>query len=233
MVGLTLAGCQDSTSPEGRVSQGTGISLRLEPSQFSDDRTYSVGRVRVSSVDEDDNLLNGEIFNIDRVTGLFDVIFDVPIGDHRRLLVEPLGSGIIPGGTKTESGVALQGLSLPFDVDETGPVDPTLKLQGIAVPLEPYIPANLRFASNEVDLFVEWDIMPPAEGHELRLIERLEDQDLLSYIVPGPPVLSGTPVGRFTVPPARTEGGLVIGFQVRSVNRFSTGAFSDTLRILF
>lgn len=215
---VLVAGCSESPSP--RVS---GVTLRVVAGGFEDDRVYGVGRVQFRSFDAEgfeagSPPLSSEIVAVSRETGRFDVTLSIPAGTGRRILVEPLGSGILPNGGKTESGVALQGASRVFDLPAAGMVD-----LGDVV-LFPYIPDDLRleFVGTQ-DPFLAWRPMPPAATHTIRVIEYDESvNELVEREVPwdGPP---RAPLSELS------SGKLLFGLQVRSENRFASSAYSDTL----
>lgn len=212
---LPLVACSRSTGPER--PDGGSLRLRFEPSQFVDDRTYSVGRVSLRAIDADDKDLAAQIFPVDRATGVIDVAFTIPAGSDLRVLVEPLGSGILPSGDRTESGVALQGVSAPFAMEAGGSAE-------VSVVLDPYIPDVLAVESTAGSPFLTWRAMPPAESHVVRVHERPTaggEASIRDVAVP-----EGAQI---RVSDLLAAGFTAFGFQVRSENRFSPGAFSDTL----
>lgn len=206
--------CSSSTSPG---SDSAPLSLTLNPAQ-DDGRVYGVGRVQMRAFDENLTLLAFEIIPVERDVSQFEVDFNVPAGPGRILVVEPLGSAVLPAGGKTESGVALQAVSEPVDV-AAGEI---LELE---VDLTPFIPNNVRFAfSNQQDVLLNWDAMPKTESHEIRVFELDSTTEAERERVVA---VGATPSVR--VLDLFEEGFSPRAFQVRSVNRFSTSAYSDTL----
>lgn len=204
------AGCQRSTEPPA----GAAVALKLRPPAAGDPRTYSVGRVQLRALDAEDRVLAQVIEPINRATGVIDLDFVVPAGDDRRILVEPLGSGILPDGSRTESAIALQGITGLLNVPATGSIE-------VEAELVPFIPDSLRFATNGSSFFLRWKAMPIAQAHDVRIIR--ETGGVFSATI--------VRVGAFPAVPlaALGTGASLRGYQVRSVNRFAVSAFSDTL----
>lgn len=210
-------GCGErATAPNG---PSLVLNLKYEPQD--DPREYSVGTVLVRAFDSDFNaLINLQTIAVEesRATGLFDVSFDVPAGEGVIILVEPRGSGINPDGTKTGSGVAMQGFSDPLNIPAAGVAE-------VEIVLEPFIPDSLVFEFGNDGDFLVWKKMRDADSHTIRYQE----------FPPGdvPPVVrtfTSGPTGRVAIADLRTVGDSFLdAFQVASVNEFSESAFSDTL----
>ena len=214
------AGCSDGTTlPVGDGSASLQLSLRS--SEREDLRTYSVGRVQLRALDSDGEVLNDQIFEIDRATGLFLLDFTVPAGPDRTLLVEPLGSAVLLDGRRTNSGVALQALVERVDILP----DDVVEVEAI---LEPFIPDSVFVSSRGEELELFWTPMTIAESHRVRVIEldQLGDS-LVSRLVDVP---SDALWGSVLLDRLRSEDrpGPFVGFQVQSINRFAESAFSDT-----
>ncbi|NNE07325.1 MAG: hypothetical protein HKN20_02060 [Gemmatimonadetes bacterium] len=198
------------------------LNLKFEPQD--DPRVFSVGTLLVRAFDGDRNpLINTETIAVEesRATGRFDISFDVPAGEGIQILVEGRGSGLNPDGSKTESGVALQGLSKSVNILAAGVtvVDSTL------LTLRPFIPDSLAFEFGNDGDFLVWKKMDDAETHTIRYQE----------FPPGdvPPVvrtIASGPTARVALTELRTVADSFLdAFQVASVNEFSESAFSDTL----
>lgn len=222
-IALSLAlslsvGCgSDSTKPS---SDGPALRLSLTTAQRDDPRTYSVGRVQLRVLDQDDLLLNSEIFEVSRETGLFSLDFTVPAGPNRTLLVEPLGSAVLPMG-KTNSGVALQAIVRELDVDP----DETIE---VTAALEPFIPDSVFVGSRGEELELFWSPMEIAESHRVRVIEEdLAGDSLVARLVDVP---RDDHWGSVLIDRLRSSEapGPFFGFQVQSINEFAESAFSDT-----
>lgn len=189
------------------------MQLELSAGGIDDPRTYSVGRIQLRALDAQNTPLAAEIFPINRQSGRFDLDFSIPAGEGLTLLVEPLGSGILPDGNRTESGVALQGVVRPITVVAN-------EILEVSTTLEPFIPDSLQFVlvSGSVDL--RWKAMPIAASHRVKVIE-LENGARVSRLVS----VAGNRVWIEDLQSHR----VLDGFQVQSVNRFAESAFSDTL----
>jgi len=204
------AGCQRSTDPPA----GAAVALKLRPPAAGDPRTYSVGRVQLRALDAEDRVLAQVIEPVNRATGVIDLDFVVPAGDDRRILVEPLGSGILPDGSRTESAIALQAITGLLNVPATGSIE-------IEADLVPFIPDSLRFAVSGNTFFLRWKAMPIAQAHDVRVIRELGGAFSSTLVR----------VGQSSAVPLASlgTGASLRGYQVRSVNRFAVSAFSDTL----
>ncbi|MEZ4649499.1 MAG: hypothetical protein R3E97_12095 [Candidatus Eisenbacteria bacterium] len=216
---LVAIGCgTDSTKPS---VEAPSLRLSLTSTEREDPRTYSVGRVQLRVFDEEDVLLNSDIFEVSRETGLFAIDFTVPAGPNRTLLVEPLGSAVLPDGGKTNSGVALQAIVPGLDVlpDELVEVDAVL---------EPFIPDSVFVGSRGEELELFWTPMEIAESHRVRVIEEdLAGDSLIARLVDVP---RDDHWGSVLIDRLRSSDapGPFVGFQVQSINEFAESAFSDT-----
>jgi hypothetical protein len=195
------------------ASSPARIQLELSAAGLDDPRTYSVGRIQLRALDAQNTPLAAEIFPIDRQSGRFELDFSIPAGEGLTLLVEPLGSGILPDGNRTESGVALQGIARPITVVAN-------EILEISTALEPFIPDSLQFVlvSGSVDL--RWKAMRIAASHRVKVIE-IESGARVSRLV--------SVVGNRVWVEDLQSHRVLEGFQVQSVNRFADSAFSDTL----
>jgi len=202
-----LAGCERGHGPS--VPAEASLSLRL--SMAGDDRrVFSVGSVQLRAFDLNFGPHAFLVAPADRETGRFDVDFDVPAGELR-ILVEPRGSALLPDGGKTESGVAMQALSDPILVKVGEVTD-------LELALVPFIPDSLRIAQTPKRVLLVWKAMPPAESHTLRAIG--ETGETLVPVEEGQDFYYLDDVKGI---------GTIRAVQVRSENRFSSSAFSDTL----
>jgi hypothetical protein len=209
LLALFAAACAPATEPGAPAR----AAFRLTAAPQDDDRVYSVGRVQFRVFDDTRELQAPLIVNIDRATGVIDVDFPIPAGAGRRVLVEPLGSGILPTGDRTESGVALQGLSEPFDVAAR-------ELIALDIPLVPYIPDSLRILYDAQQRpSLTWVVMTPAQAHTVRVFTTSG----------GTTVVQEVPVTNPPVPFSALGAAPPVALQVRSENRFSPSAYSDTL----
>lgn len=196
------------------------VALRLRPSSLQDDRTYSVGRVQFRTIDAEDQVLSSEIVFIDRTTGFFDATVAVPAGSGHRLIVEALGSALLPGGGRTETGVALFGLSGPLQIVAGETIE-------VSVPLDPFIPHNLRVSREQDGNYLVWDIMPDAITHELRVL--IYDAAHPSPSQPASSTLQAVPAGARVRLLPMPEWVTRVGVQLRSVGALAVSSFSDTL----
>jgi len=214
---ISLSGCSRSTEPVPSISDGTApIALRLTMAEGRDDRTYSVGRVQIRGVRQDGSQIVPQIFEVDRATGVIDLEVRMLVGDDYTMLVEPLGSAILPNGGKTNSGIALQAVMGPFDVE----ADSELEMNAV---LEPFIPDGLFIASHGNDL--SWTPMSIATGHRVKVLERAVGSDDLSDRIVDFPDLTQGVIDLFLL----DNGVPIVGYQVQSTNQFGESAFSDTL----
>ena len=223
LLGATfLSSCSDGTTrPSGTGNGDALLHLSLRSSSLDDPRVFSIGRVQLRALDMDDEVVRAEIFPIDRATGLFVLDFTVPAGPDRTLLVEPLGSAVLPDGGKTNSGVALQAIVEGLDVL----ADELVEVEAI---LEPFIPDSVFVGSRGEELELFWKPMTIAESHRVRVIEQdLEGDSLVARLVEVP---RDEHWGSVLLDRLRSgeSPGPFVGFQVQSINRFAESAFSDT-----
>ncbi len=227
-IGLTGCGRDRTVTPSGEAD----VRIIVRTKVTDDPRTYSVGTVLLRAFDEDFNLLVGTTpLPSNRETGEFDASFDVPAGSNRIILVEPRGSALLPGGGKSESGVAMQGFSDPVDILAEGVTE-------IVVIVDHFIPDSLRFESSDGSDWLVWKKMDLADSHVVRVHEYNLDTNRFE---PRDVALTGECdlIGAITSCRVRIDdislGGaaLINAFQVASVNGFSESAFSDTLFVEF
>ena len=215
VLGLTacaflFAGCGSESLTRSGSAQ---LRLELIANRQDDPRTYSIGRVQLRALDAQESLIAAQIFPIDRSSGRFDLDFAVPAGDGLTLLIEPLGSGVLPDGNRTESGVALQAVVRPITVVAG-------EILEVSAALEPFIPDSLAFVLVSGHVELQWKAMAIASSHRVRVIE-IENDGRVSRLVR---------VDGDRVPIEAIQSHRILdGFQVQSVNTFAESAFSDTL----
>lgn len=205
-----FAGCGSDSPTRADPAQ---LRLELTANRQDDPRTYSIGRVQLRALDAEESLIAAQIFPIDRASGRFDLDFDVPAGDDLTLLIEPLGSGVLPDGNRTESGVALQAVVRPITVVAG-------EILEVSANLEPFIPDSLAFVLVGGHVELQWKAMAIATSHRVRVIEIEQDTRVARLVR----------VDGNRVPIEAIQSHRVLdGFQVQSVNAFAESAFSDTL----
>lgn len=212
-----IGGCERTPSA---ADPPAVVALRLRPSSLPDDRTYSVGRVQFRTIDAENQVLSSEIVFIDRTTGFFDATIAVPAGSGHRLIVEALGSALLPGGGRTETGVALFGLSGPLQIVAGETIE-------VSVPLDPFIPHNLRVSREQDGNYLVWDVMPAAIEHELRVL--VYDAAHPNPSQPASSTLQPVPAGARVRLLPMPEWVTRVGVQLRSVGALAVSSFSDTL----
>ncbi len=211
-----VVGCSsDSSTRPGDVAP---LDLQLVFGDDDDPRTYSVGRVQIRGSFADGSEIPAQIFEIDRETGRFDLDVSMRAGSGYTLLVEPLGSALLPNGGKTLSGVALQAVVRNLDIVAE-------QVTTVTAELRPFIPDDLSLVVVSDVLELHWRPMAIAETHRVKLIQiNSANGELSDRFVDLPEDARGS------VPVHPLLGELpVIGFQLQSKNEFAESAFSDTL----
>lgn len=218
---VLIASC--GTDPVGTGPESAPLRLFLQAGESEDPRTYSVGRVQLRALDMDDAVLDAQIFEIDRATGIFDLRFELTAGPDRTLLIEPLGSAVLPDGERTNSGVALQAVVEGLDVA------PDVPLEVTAI-LEPFIPDSVSVTLRGKEPGLLWKPMAIATSHRVRVIEQDAAGDSLFLSSRLVDLAAEDAWGSVSLDRLRSSERPLpfVGFQVQSVNRFAESAFSDT-----